>query len=596
MIHDSGKSLLELINDILDFSKIESGKIKLHEEWFEIRERIVESLRSLTHKAHEKQVELICNIDHRIPVQLLGDVQRLRQILLNLVGNSIKFTTQGEVGVDIELVRHKDDKVKLKFEVRDTGIGIPEDKLAAIFDEFVQVDTSTTRNFGGTGLGLAITSQLIGLMGGELKVTSNLNEGSKFFFELEFAVGSNPALPSVPDELIQKSIAVIAKGKNTRASFENVLKSWNMVVYSFDSADDAIRLLSGLEFGQQSCAAILAEASLITNDQFQSTVFDSLDFQPPPIIEIAKTISNEEMSDCATVVSRRIFHPVKHSELKQNLLNCLLPADEIETEVAVSQQVGTGNFRILLAEDDPVNQKLALGILSKYKHDVMVVNNGLEAVETIQHKDFDVILMDVQMPVMDGLEATDMIRKNPHPQKSEIPILALTAHAMVSDRQRCLESGMDDYLSKPYTPADLMAKIEQLVGNRTAERTTAKSGPSNKPTSRLVDWPQAFETVGGDRKLLCELIEVFLKEKANMVADLEKSIAASDPKAIRRCSHTIKGTLNHLGAHHCAEIAWSIEESCDAPTDENWEKCNKLKETLEELTLELKRFSRVPSE
>ena len=517
MIHDSGESLLQLINDILDFSKIESGKITLHNEWFDFRERVSDCLRSLTHKAHSKGIELICHIDPRIPVQVLGDVQRLRQVLLNLVGNSIKFTEQGEVRVDIILHRQEDETIVLKFEIRDSGIGIPADKLASIFDEFVQVDTSSTRNYGGTGLGLAIASQLVSLMGGQLDVSSQINQGSQFFFELEFVVGSNPVLPIVPDQIRQKSVILVVRHKGVRDSFENALKSWNMTVYSFEKTEPAIRLLSGMEFSKDPIAAILTEASRIADGQFDVRALDDRDLVMPPIIAIAKTKSDQAESSESAIVRRRIFHPVKHSELIRTLAHCFLPTDDIDTEVTISQQSGESRYRILVAEDNPVNQKLVLGILNKFQHEIVVVGNGIEAVEAFQHKDFDIILMDVQMPEMDGLEATRTIRKSPHPVKSNIPILALTAHAMVSDRQLCLESGMDDYLSKPFKAADLIAKIDLLVTNQTAERTTAVVTASNGQHG-LVDWTQAFETVGGDRQLLCELIEVFLREKDAMVA------------------------------------------------------------------------------
>ena len=589
MIHDSGKSLLELINDILDFSKIESGKISLHNEWFDFRERICDSLRSLTHKAHAKNIELVCNIDSRIPAQVLGDVHRLRQVLLNLVGNSIKFTESGEILVDIELLKIENEALRIRFDINDTGIGIPQDKLATIFDEFVQVDSSSTRNFGGTGLGLAITSQLVSLMGGELKVDSQIGSGSQFYFELDFVVGSNPALPGVSEELRQKPILIVAQHDKVRSSLEGVLKSWNMDVYSFGDCVQAAKLMSGLAFSQQPIAAILVEAKLVKTLHQQTSAIADRGFQMPPIVELARTDSLEPKTSNGGAFGRRILHPVKHSELAQSLLHCLLPTDEIDTDVGHQSPTVENQYRILLAEDNPVNQKLALGILGKYRHDVIVANNGLEAVEAIQHKDFDIVLMDVQMPEMDGLEATRMIRKNPHPQKSNIPILALTAHAMVSDRQRCLESGMDDYLSKPYKPVELIGKIDQLVANQVLERTTV-SGTQTIESNGIVDWTQAFDTVGGDRQLLCELIEVFLREQNTMVENLKQAIETGDVEAIRRCSHTIKGTLNHLGASHGAEIAWSIEESCHDARDENRAKCTKLKETLGELTLELERF------
>ena len=357
MIHDSGQSLLQLINDILDFSKIESGKITLHNEWFDFRERVGDCLRSLTHKAHAKGIELICNIDPRIPVQILGDVQRLRQVLLNLVGNSIKFTEQGEVQFDTILNKQEDETIVLRFEIRDSGIGIPDDKLATIFDEFVQVDSSSTRNYGGTGLGLAITSQLVTLMGGELNVSSQIGRGSQFFFELEFVAGSNPVLPIIPDELRQKAVILVVDHDGVRSSFENALKSLDLTVYSFDETESAIKLLSGLEFGKQSISAILTEASRVSDGQCDDATLADQDIRLPPVVAIAKTQSDQTESSEDAMVRRRIFHPVKHSELTRTLQHCFLPIDDVDTEVAIAQQGGDTRYRILVAEDNPVNSK-----------------------------------------------------------------------------------------------------------------------------------------------------------------------------------------------------------------------------------------------
>jgi len=314
----------------------------------------------------------------------------------------------------------------------------------------------------------------------------------------------------------------------------------------------------------------------------------------PPMIELVKTLTVPIEERNVRAEHACLYHPVKHSELQQALRNCLHRVDSVGADAALHPPLESRQYRILVAEDNPVNQKLVLGILGKYDHEVTVVNNGLEAVRILDRCDFDIILMDVQMPELDGLEATQMIRKNRESSRSSVPILALTAHALSSDRQRCLEAGMNDYLSKPFKAADLLSKVDGLVSAAAHRRAsvTPSAATNSKP---IIEWSQALETVDGDRRLLGELIDIFLRERDGMISDLARSIAAVDPAATRRCAHSLKGTLQHLGAWQCAQIASSIETNCSATENENQAKYLKLKECLDDLTVELRRFQKTPT-
>ncbi len=597
MIRDSGQSLLTLINDILDFSKIESGTLSIDSEWFDVRERVGDTLRSLAHKAHDRNLDLICNIDPAIPVQVLGDAQRLRQVLVNLVGNSIKFTERGEVCVDVELVRKKTEVEVLKFLVQDTGIGIPKEKLTAIFDEFVQVDTSSTRQFGGTGLGLAIASRLVKLMGGKLEVASQLGRGSQFFFELDFPVGTNPAIPSALEDLSDIPVLIMARSPANRESLETILKSWRMKTFCVGNVEQAIKLTKGMSFANQPIQIVLAESGPTDSSADEVCDCSLLSYrmrQDPEIVEprfiaLVRASSRDGFDlPLQASVACRLLQPVKHSELRDAIIQCTKLVAEL---AAVKQQTAVralGPYRILLAEDNPVNQKLAVGILSKYGHQIEVVDNGLKAVAAVAAQTFDLVLMDVQMPVMDGIEAVKQIRSNEPPGCSKVPIIAMTAHALASDRQRCLEAGMDDYLSKPFKALDLIAKINQLVAARSTEHGNSSSGTGNNRAR--IDWNRAFETVGGDRNLLKELIGVFLNERESMVNDLIKAIQNKDWAEIRRSAHSLKGALNHLGCVAASRIAEKIEFPAGDMTDQVTLHCEDLQNHLGQLTGELVRF------
>ena len=598
MIQDSGQSLLMLINDILDFSKIESGKLDIESEWFDIREKLGDTLRSLGFRAHSKNVDLICSIAQDVPVSLLGDSQRLRQVIVNLVGNSIKFTHEGEIYVTVECVQQDENSAVLKFRVQDTGIGIPEDKLNQIFEEFVQADTSTTRKYGGTGLGLTITSNLIEMMNGKLNVTSEEGVGSSFEFNLQFPVGSNLSPPPAPAGFADVPILVMARNSTKRDCIDSILRSWRMRTYCANDVGEAIKLLKGMSFADEPVQIVLGEVN--EPDKTNAHLFDCVelskqvcadaDIKKPIFVGLDKSVSADGLgSGNDAAIDSLILQPVKYSELRDAIARALQPRVEELTGEAVDDANFKGPHKILLAEDNPVNQKLAVGLLKKQGHSITVVDNGRQAVEAFTENDsFDLILMDVQMPEMDGIEATKTIRSS-ELSRSKIPIIAMTAHAMISDRQRCLEAGMDEYLSKPFKALDLMALIERVMVNRSKELAVLAKSESGGDFS--VDWNQAFETVGGDRKLLVELINVFLSEKENMLNGLRNSYEAAQYESTKRGAHSIKGTLHHLGVAQVAEIAGKLEELDEINWDQGALLIDELQKQINQLTIELERFT-----
>ncbi len=597
MIQDSGQSLLTLINDILDFSKIESGKLNIDTEWFDLRDRAGDMLRSLAFKAHHKNLDLICNIDPEIPGPILGDPQRLRQVIVNLVGNSIKFTHTGEIAVDIELMNRSEESVELQFRIQDTGIGIPEDKLSRIFEEFVQGDTSTTRQYGGTGLGLTIASSLVELMGGRLEVSSKLDVGTEFCFSLTFPISSNSTAPVAPVEFRDIRILIMARNAANLNSLECNIKAWHMEPYCVRDVEQAVKLAKGMNFSSQPIQIVLAESSADSADTrgcnaalLAQRMREDPDIETPAFITLINASSAKLPGEESGYEQQRLLQPVKYSELKNAIARCLEPATAPSTGPQLEQSHLEGPFKILLAEDNPVNQKLAVGVLKKHEHDITVVDNGRKAVDALESESFDLVLMDVQMPEMDGIEATKTIRSSVTVVNSSIPIIAMTAHAMPADRQRCLEAGMDEYISKPFKAADLLSLITQLMTSRTTEKPSGIGGYESESNSEI-DWNVAFETVGGDRQLLVELIQVFLNEREKMLGDLESGLEQADFERARRSAHSLKGTFSHLGVASLAKMSEAIERLDDSEIANAKPMVQDLRNKIEQLTTEFQRFT-----
>jgi PAS domain S-box-containing protein len=592
MVQQSSEALLTLINDILDFSKIEAGKLELDHQTFNIRDRLSDTMRTLALRAHNKGLELAVHIDPRTPDAVIGDGPRVRQVLVNLVGNAIKFTHIGEIVVDVRVEAFNQERCELRFSVADSGIGIADEKIEQIFHEFEQADSSTTRQYGGTGLGLAIGSRLVKLMGGKLEVTSQRGRGSEFFFTLTFPVDTRhrPA-PEVVD-LSDVRVMVVDDNRTNRRILEELLHGWGMLPQMADCADGGFRLLGSLAEAGQPISLVLSDVNMPEIDGYEFTRMIRQDkrlCETPVILLTSGGRHGESELRRELNIHTQLFKPVKQSDLYESICSALgksiTPDDSEDPDAETGQPRARTCLRILLAEDNLVNQRLAVGLLEKHGHVVRVVDNGKLCVETFSQEPFDVILMDVQMPEMDGLSATREIRRLERDSGKRIPIIAMTAHAMQGDRQRCLESGMDDYISKPIRVHRLMEVLGQSVDD--SQIMTSLS----LQESQLVDWNDAMETVGGDRDLLCELLEVFLTERESMIDEIRRALESENSQELRRTAHALKGALNHLGAAPVARLAAELET---AGVTNSWtgtaETLIKLEESTKQLTIEFQAF------
>lgn len=476
LARESARGLLQLINDILDFSKIEARRLRLHNVEFNLGDAIGETLQTMAGRAAEKDVDLVYELDEVIPSNLVGDPDRLRQIIINLVGNAIKFTEHGQVTVSAELEEPRDHKALIHFAVSDTGEGIPPEKRDVIFGAFRQADTSSTRKYGGTGLGLTIASQLVELMDGQIWLESEVGKGSTFHFTALFEVGEH-RVDKEPLRLRPlEGVSVLAVDDNAtnRKLFEAMLSSWQMEPTVVERPSQALKTLHKSQQQGQPFELILLDMEMpeMTGVELARTIHNDPRWNDVPMILLSSAgvvVDAEEMDELG--ITRQLLKPIRPSSLFEAVRQALL-LEEGELHGKRTATVTPpilGSLRVLLAEDNPVNQRVTLGLLKNRGHEVVLAEDGQEAVEILREDpDFDVVLMDIQMPRMDGFEATAAIRRdeekrgNGEDKDHRLPIVALTAHAMEGDREKILASGMDDYLAKPVTADNLFAVIEEI--------------------------------------------------------------------------------------------------------------------------------------
>jgi PAS domain S-box-containing protein len=471
MAKASAEALLSLLNDILDFSKIEAGKLELDPVPFPLRDSLEDAIRTLAHRAHEKGLELVCHVVPGVPDALVGDVDRLRQIIINLVGNAIKFTDQGEVVVRVTVERQSEGEAELHIAVSDTGIGIPGDKLQALFQPFSQADTSTTRRYGGTGLGLAIVRQLAALMRGRAWAESTAGQGSTFHvtgcFALQQSASRRPALPAALQGL---PVLVVDDTAVNRRLLTEVLSGWGMKPTAVTGGAEALAALEQALGAGNAYPLVLVDCMMPEMDGF--ALVEAIGRRPElarcTVMMLSSASAVADRARCRKMgVAAYLTKPIKQSDLLTAILASLAQPSFALPPPEMSRPTEPGSRRplcVLLAEDNPVNQRLVVRLLEKEGHTVVVAANGLEAVDAFHRQRFDVVLMDVQMPEMDGFEAAAVLRAGERQAGGHVPIVALTAHAMKGDRERCLAAGMDDYLAKPIQPGYLRATIERLTG------------------------------------------------------------------------------------------------------------------------------------
>ncbi|MGC1273759.1 MAG: response regulator [Planctomycetaceae bacterium] len=519
MVHTSGEALLALLDDILDFSKIEAGKIDLECVPFSLRESLGDTVKSLGLRADRKGLELIFHVAPAVPDHLVGDPGRLRQVVVNLLGNAIKFTERGEVVLDVAVDEepsiglpdhngrateamptasgHPDADsaapqvpsapaarvIALRFSVTDTGIGIPLEKQSAVFEAFEQADSSTTRRYGGTGLGLAISTKLVGLMGGRIHLESQVGHGSTFHFNATFRIAPQGPVwvPLASFEGLR--VLIVDDNATNRLILDETLRNWRMRPDKAAGVSEAIAKLREAATASDPYRIVLTDANMPGQDGFAlaEQVRDDLHLDSPVVMMLTSGARPGDFDRCQERdINGYLIKPVKQSELLRAISAALgRPAPAEATPQAEAPLVATtgAGLRILLAEDSPVNQRLALGLLKKWGHVVTVANNGREALERLAEQTFDVVLMDVQMPEMDGLEATAALRDRERTSGGHVPVIAMTAHAMQGDRERCLASGMDGYVAKPIRREELQAALQQVPATP-ADETPADETPS----------------------------------------------------------------------------------------------------------------------
>ncbi len=567
-VKDSAESLLGLLNDVLDFSKIEAGKLAIDRVEFELRALMGDTIRILAHRAHQKGLELICSVRADVPEFVVGDPARLRQVLYNLVGNAIKFTSRGEVMVRVEKEAGADGRLDLRFSVADTGIGIAPEKRQLIFEAFRQADPSTTRVYGGTGLGLPIAAQLAALMGGRLWVESELGRGSTFCFTARFEPVSARGARRLPAVLRRLPVLVVEDHAAQREALVEMLAGWGLRPTAVENGVALERLR------RRSFALVVADAGTagIRDAALLERIRRDRRHRRRPIILLTAAVPGQRRPRPPGRGGAVLSKPVRPSELLDALMSAV--GRTARAPVARARRASghaPRSLRVLVVEDHPVNQMLTSRLLEKRGHRVQVAGNGSAALAATEREVFDVVLMDVRMPGMDGLEVTARIRHRERLTGGHLAIVAVTADAMMGDRERCLEAGMDAYLTKPVR-GDQLAKVVEAFGarGRSGKGRTAPGGVAARPAvaggmmaratgSGTIDRAALLSRVGGDRKLLREVVGLFVADAPERLARARAAIAAGDARAAAEAAHVLKGAASNLSALAVAEIARRLE-------------------------------------
>jgi signal transduction histidine kinase/DNA-binding response OmpR family regulator len=536
MLKSSGDSLLGVINDILDFSKIEAKKLELDPIDFNLQDSVGETMRALALRADQKGLELAYQIDSDIPVHIVGDPGRIRQILINLVGNAIKFTQQGEVAVRAQCASRSDHELELHFTVADSGIGIPANKHSLIFQPFAQADGSATRNYGGTGLGLAISSQLAELMGGRIWVESTMGKGSTFHFTIRAGVAADQHASSIRTiwaELLHLPVLLVDDTATNRRVLLEMTRGWGMRPTAVDSGVTALETMNQAQMAGKGFRLAIIDGHMPGMDGFELAQRIKIDPRLSSTIIILLTSAGQQRDAerCRRQgVVAYLLKPIGKSELLSAILSALTqkPGDSAANVVIRPGLPRTSRkLQILVAEDNPVNQKVVLRMLEKMGHIATVAANGQEALAVLASHSFDLIFMDVQMPEMDGLTATKSIREREKQTGLHLPIVAMTAHAMKGDQELCIEAGMDGYISKPVSSKRIEATIASILISEPAVPTLPIVKVALNSLT-LWDPTKALARVDGDEQLLDEIVQIFLEETPKQLANLKRAVTEAN--------------------------------------------------------------------
>jgi PAS domain S-box-containing protein len=569
----SAEALLTVIDDILDFSKVESGKLEFETIDFHLRDCLGDTLDPLGVRAEQKGLELAYRVDADLPELLAGDPGRLRQVVTNLVGNAIKFTERGEIVVQAERQESNAEGVVIHFSIKDTGVGIPRERQESIFAPFEQADGSITRRYGGTGLGLAISARLIAIMNGRIWVESEAGQGSTFHFTARFKVArslATEASENQPRTLDGLRVLVVDDNSTNRRILEEMLTRWRTIPVCVDGGVVALDAMVQALADQNPFKLVLLDCQMPDLDGFgvAQRIKQNPRLAGATIMMLSSAGRRGDAARCQELgIAAYLTKPIRQSQLFDAILAALGKVTQTEHSSGLTARRSpreSSRLNILLAEDNAVNQKIATRMLEKLGHRVALAENGQEALDAIAQQDFDAIFMDVQMPEMDGLKATEKIREKERQTQLHIPIIAMTAHAMKGDRERCIEAGMDGYISKPINGRELEEAIAGVIpglddtrdckSSRTQEQDAAPGG--------AITWniAQTAERLGGDEELLHEVVEIFLEEGPKQMTTLRHAIADGDAECIEKTAHSLRGELGYLGISQVSQKARELEE------------------------------------
>ncbi|HKB35191.1 MAG TPA: response regulator [Gemmataceae bacterium] len=573
----SADLLLRVINDILDFSKIEAGRLDLEPAPFSVRESLGESIKAFGPRAQRKALELALRVRPDTPDTLVGDATRLGQVLTNLIGNAIKFTDRGEIILRVELESltpppspaegiMDEGQVCLHFSLTDTGPGIPPDKQQLIFDAFAQADSSMTRRFGGSGLGLTISTRLVELMGGRMWVESEVGKGSTFHFTACFGLSHEAVAKQKVERIDLEGLPMLAVDDNetNRSILTEMLANWRMRPTAVDGGRAALAEMKRAAAAGEPLPLVLLDAVMPDLDGF--AVAQEIRHDPAlagaTIMMLSSADRGGELARCRELgIAAYLRKPIKQSELLDAIMTALGMLAEPETASAPPGGLAPGSprgLRLLVVEDNEFNQELVVSVLKKRGHVAVLAGNGKEALAVWEREPFDLILMDVQMPDMDGFAATQAIRARERGTIKHVPIIALTAHAMKGDRERCLAAGMDAYVSKPIRAAELFEVIARLLSSD-VEGAKGASGPE-APVGVVFDLDRALATVDDDGELLRQMVERFLGKCPKLLGQIHDSVLCGDGAALERAAHKFKATVGSFGAQRAYQAVVRLEE------------------------------------
>jgi len=570
----SADVLLSLVNDILDFSKIEAGKLSLEKIEFDPQRLTEDAIDLVALEAHKKDLEVVIDIRQDVPCMCIGDPTRLRQIIVNLFNNAVKFTNEGEITVTLEKVEEKEYTSVLKITVRDTGIGIPKEKLSRLFRAFSQIDTSTTRKYGGTGLGLSISRNLARLMGGDIGVSSEYGRGSSFWFTIEMEKTDQPTVcMPINDQLKGSKVLVVDNNRTVREVLGRYLDSWGYLSDAVTSGAEALEVIRHAVADGNPYEACLVDLVMPGMDGWQLAseinADKGINFTKLVLLSPAGKSGEEAKMKLLHWFDEYLSKPIKKRKLYNTLINILRDESELELAEEVGEleeldeeEAGTAGevppARILIAEDHEVNQQLFRAILESLGHTVDVAFNGKEAVDLAQTNPYDIIFMDVQMPEMNGYEATQALRKI----GMEIPIVAATASAVKEEQEKCTEAGMDDLLIKPFKKKDVISILEKWVVNTSPEAPAPEPPAAGAGESEIFNFDRAVETFMGKREVVLKVLKSFIDKVEAQLPAMEKAAAALDLETLRGEAHSIKGGGLNLEILHLGNKAKELEDAC----------------------------------